>query len=289
MTDLLLPPGRLVAGSLVKPNTTDWQGNPLTTKTGPNAGQPRIEYFFAVAIAKGAETHWSQSEWGQVIYGVAAQAWPGGEAQRPDFSWKITDGDSQVPNKRNVAPCTKVGYPGHWVIGFSSGFAPNMYTADGTQQLMAVAGQPDPINCGDYVQVFCKIASNMNQGNPGIYINHSMVALAGFGERITSGPDAAAVGFGGAPLPVGASATPLAGGFNPAVPSPSPLPPTGAPVAPLVQQPAPIATPATVSSPAPVATPVVPAVTPGPAPIAPVVQPAVVAPVVPAGNYLAGQ
>ena len=57
--NILTPPGRLVQGSLYKGSTQDAEGNPLIVKTGPNAGQSRVDYFFAVAIPKGSETHWN--------------------------------------------------------------------------------------------------------------------------------------------------------------------------------------------------------------------------------------
>jgi len=215
MPNILTPVGRLVAGSVYNANTTDWQGAALVTKTGPNAGQPRSEYFFALAIAKGQEQHWSQTEWGQVIYNAAASGFPNGEPQRPDFAWKITDGDSTVPNKNGKTPASKEGYPGHWVLSFSSGFAPNLYNANGTEQLMVV----DAIKTGYFVQVSGSVEPNGNPGNPGVYMNHSMVALAGYGPEISVGPDAASVGFGGTALPPGASATPVAGAFNPAAPA----------------------------------------------------------------------
>ena len=107
--ELTTPLGRLVAGSLYKANDKDWQGNPLTTKTGANAGKSRSEFFFALAIPKGAEQHWSQTLWGQEIFNCACAGFPNGEPQRPDFAWKITDGDSQVPNKAGNAPASKVG------------------------------------------------------------------------------------------------------------------------------------------------------------------------------------
>lgn len=219
MTDILLPVGRMVAGNMYNPNTTDWQGNPLTTKTGANAGRPRVEYFFAVAIAKGQEQHWSQTEWGAQIAATAQQGFPGGEMQRPDFAWKIADGDSQVPNRRGIMPCNKEGYPGHWVVSFSSGFEPKLHTLVGSQdgkprQLL----EPNAVNSGDFIQVYCNVEANGNPGNPGVYINHSLVCMMAYGERIVSGPDASAVGFTNQQLPAGASAVPLAGTFNPAQP-----------------------------------------------------------------------
>ena len=218
MATLLTPVGRLVAGSVYTPNTTDWQGAPLVIKTGPNAGQPRTEFFFALAIPKAGEQSWAETPWGQAIYQAALTGFPNGEPQRPDFAWKITDGDSQVPNKRGVMPCTKDGYPGHWVMGFSSSFAPKLYTMAGGLQAPAQLLEPDAIQNGYFVQISGTVEPNGIPGNPGVYLNHNMVCLQGYGQVIQSGPDVATVGFGGAALPAGATATPPAGSFNPAVP-----------------------------------------------------------------------
>jgi hypothetical protein len=224
MPNILTPVGRLVAGSLYNPNTTDWQGNQLVTKTGPNKGQPRQEFFFALAIPKGQEQHWAQTEWGNVIYQAGAAAFPNGEYGRQDFAWKITDGDSQVPNRVGKTPASKPGYPGHWVLAFSSAFAPGLYTMVGGLQAPQQLVEPNAIQLGYYIQVAGSVEGNNQPGNPGVYLNHSMVCLQAYGEVIHTGPDAASVGFGGAALPPGASATPPAGGFNPAQPAPAPAP-----------------------------------------------------------------
>lgn len=248
------PVGRLVFGSLYKPRTTDYDGNPLVVKTGPNIGQARVDYNFGVAIPKGAEQHWASTEWGAKIWAVGHAAFPS-QAQRPDFAWKITDGDSTVPNKKGAIPAKKEGYPGHWVLAFSGSFAPRIFNADGTQQIL----EPEAVKPGYYVQVNFDVTDNGNPNNSGVYLNHRMIALAGYGEEISFGPDATAVGFGGATLPAGASTTPVAGGFSPA-PAPS-----ATPVAP----PAPVAvampTPHTAILAGPGATPPAP---PAPAPVA---------------------
>lgn len=242
MPNILTPIGRLVAGSVYTANDKDYQGNPLTIKTGPNMGQPRIEYFFALAIPKQGERHWAETPWGNLIWTVGHQAFPHGEAQRPDFSWKIIDGDSTIPNKRNVTPVSKPGYAGHWVLNFSSSFAPKLYNANGTQQLV----EPNAIQPGYYIQVAGTVDGNKNSANPGVYLNHSMVALAAYGEVINLGPDPTQVGFGNAPLPPGASAAPVGAQFNPAGQY-APPPPQGAPYvppAPPAPQGAPYAPPA---------------------------------------------
>jgi len=219
------PVGRLVGGSVYTAKTENYDGGPLVVKSGPNAGQPRVEFSFGVAFPKtpGA-THWAQEAWLAPVWNLAHAAFPNGEAQRPDFAWKITDGDSTVPKKGRAGapgkrPCDLEGHPGHWIIWFSSGTAPRLYNANGTQQLV----EPDAIKNGYYVQVCGNCADNSPSASPGLYFNHSMVALAGFGPVISSGPDVSTAGFGAAPLPAGASSTPPAG-FNPAPPTPGAAP-----------------------------------------------------------------
>ena len=245
-TNLTTPVGRLVMGSLYKPNTTDAEGRPLLIKNGPNAGQPRSEYYFALAIPKGTEQSWSQTEWGAAIYNTGVRAFPQGQYQKPDFAWKIEDGDSTIPNQKGRKNVDREGHKGHWILKFSSGNAPKVFNADGTQAIT----EPGAVKTGYYVQVNCTVAGNESSQRPGLYLNHNMVALSGYGPEIVVGPDPTSVGFGAAPLPPGASAVPT-GAFAPA------------PVAPPVA-PAPVAPPV---APAPVAPPV--AVAPNPAFLAP--------------------
>lgn len=204
--DVLFPPGRIVAGSVKEARTTDNDGRPLVVKNGPNAGQPRVEYSFGVAIPKQGEQHWNQTPWGGTVWNTAQQWFPQGQAQGPNFSWKIADGDDQNPNTMGVRNCDREGYPGNWVVYFSSGIAPRTYNRDGTSPLDAQAFEK-----GYFVEVFGNIASNGQTQQPGIYINHSMVALNGYGEVIRSGPDPSQAGFGQAGTAPGAQQTPPAG------------------------------------------------------------------------------
>ena len=220
------PVGRLVQGSLYKGSTTDAEGNTLVIKSGPNAGQPRTDYFFALAIPKGSEKSWTQTEWGKTIYDVGVKGFPNGQYNAPTFAWKIIDGDSTVPNRRGRKPCDREGFPGHWVLNFSSGYAPRIFNSNGTQALT----DPDHVKLGYYVQVAGTVSGNGSTQQPGIYLNHGMVALSGFGPEIVVGPDPASVGFGKATLPPGASATPLGslpGASAPAAPAPAVQPHTG--------------------------------------------------------------
>ena len=210
--EILTPVGRLVQGSLYTGQTTDAENRPLVYKSGPHAGQPRVDFYFAIAIAKGNERFWMETPWGTKIWAVGHAGFPNGQADAPTFAWKITDGDSTIPNRVGRKPCDREGYPGHWVLSFSSGFAPAIYTADGSERIL----QDKHVNLGDYIQVHGSVADNESMQQPGVYLNHDMVAFAGYGKRIVLGPDPKSVGFGGGPLPAGMSATPLDAGFNPA-------------------------------------------------------------------------
>lgn len=214
------PVGRIVMGSLYDPSTTDAEGKPLVVKTGPNAGQPRVNYFFALAIPKGAEPHWAHTPWGQQIWNVGNQAFPNA-AQSPAFAWKIEDGDSQIPNKKGRKPCDNEGWRGHWILKFSGGFAPKVYQQEGAGYVQVT--QKDFCKPGYFVEVAFSVEGNGSQSQPGVYLNHSMVCFRAYGQEITFGPDVASAGFGAAPLPAGASMTPPAGAI------PMPQAPAAAP------------------------------------------------------------
>ena len=305
-TPILTPVGRLVAGSLYRGFDKDAEGKPLVIKSGPNAGQPKLKFFFALAIPKiVGQSHWAQVvlppeiandpvlsqnpkivemySWGAKIWAAGHTAFPV-QAQHPSFAWKVEDGDSQIPNRKGRKPCENEGWPGHWVLMFSSGFPPKIYNNNGTEQLL----QPDHVKPGYYIQVSGSVDGNGSQQQPGVFLNHSMVALVGFGPEISLGLDAASVGFGAAPLPAGASATPVAGAFNPAAPAA-----VAPPQVPAARPPVPTPAPAPVAALVPV--PAV-AVAPNPAflqpqaaqaPVAPPAAPAPVAPpAAPAGPVM---
>ena len=220
------PVGRLVAGSLYKGADKDAEGRPLVVKNGPDTGKPRLDFYMAIAIPKGPERHWSETEWGKVIWN-AGHAFLGHAGQMPAFAWKITDGDSQVPNKKGKKPCEREGYKGHWVLGFSSGYPSQLFTLVGVNSPVALQGE-NAINLGDYVQINGSVCGNGSTSQPGVYLNHNMTCLIGYGQRIVVGPDVESAGFGGA-LPAGASTTPPAGFTPPAVSTQPPAPVAAAP------------------------------------------------------------
>lgn len=221
------PVGRIVMGSLYDPSTTDAEGKPLVVKSGPNAGQPRVNYFFALAIPKNpGETHWAQTSWGAQIWQVGNVAHPNA-AQSPAFAWKIEDGDSQVPNKKGKKPCDNEGWRGHWILKFSGGFAPKIYQPEGSGYVQVM--QKDFCKTGYFVEVAFSVEGNGSTSQPGIYLNHSMVCFRAYGQEITFGPDVSSAGFGSAPLPAGATMTPPLSAL-PMPQAPNVLPQVPAPV-----------------------------------------------------------
>lgn len=231
------PVGRFLWGSLVKAKTKDAEGNLLVIKNGADAGKPTQRFEFGLGIPKGPETHWSQTPWGAIIDKAGKEAFPAGQHAIPSFAWKVTDGDSMIPNRKGRIPSKQEGFKGHWVLAFSSSFAPNTVNRDGTQVV-----PNDSIKPGHYIQVNGSVGGNKSMQQPGVFLNHRFVAHSGFGPEISVGPDAAQAGFGKDALPAGASSTPVGA-----------LPAAGPSVAPAASQTV-VAPPVTAVAPPPAAT-----------------------------------
>ena len=213
------PVGRIVWGSVYTPQTTDKDGNPLIVKSGPNKGKPTKKWAFGLAIAKTPGcAHFTQESWGQHFLAVAQRGFPNGAFQRPDFAWKVTDGDSAMPNKKGRAPNSTPHNVGHWIISISTSMqAPRLFRQDQSQQWVQIVGEDDFVKCGHYVQVNLELTDNAPAESAGIYVNPRMIAWVAYGEEIVSGPDVSEAGFGGVAMPAGASAVPI-GGFAAASP-----------------------------------------------------------------------
>lgn len=211
--EILFPTGRYVQGSLTEMQTTDADGKPLVVKNGPNAGQPTERSFFALAIKKGAETHWGQTPWGMQLWNAAAAAWPQGQSGSPSFAFKVEDGDSVIPNTKGKKNCDRTGFPGNWILNFGSGYPVKVVNDSGTVALSEA--QAKQIKLGHYIQVFGSYVTNDSALKPGMYLNHMAVSYQGFGEEIHIGIDTTRVGFGSGAKPAGMSAVPV-GGASPA-------------------------------------------------------------------------
>jgi hypothetical protein len=217
--EILFPTGRLVGGSLYEAQTKDsTTGLPLVIKRGPDAGKPTQRYWFAVAIPKAGEQHWASTTWGALIWEVGHLAFPAGQAQTPNFAWKITDGDSTILNtgKRPTRPCDREGYKGNWVVSFTSQFAPKICDSTGK----ALITEVDAVKLGYFIQVYGNVAGNGDLSKPGVYMNHDAVSLQGYGPEITWGPDLEAIGFGNGPAIAGMTQTPTGMTAPPAIAAP---------------------------------------------------------------------
>ena len=256
ITRITTPVGRLVQGSLYNPNTTSMNGEPLIYKTGSKAGQPRQEFYIAIAIPKNGESHWNQTSWGKVIWDTAVASSPNmfqnGVCIRDDFAFKVMDGDSQKYDQNGTVINTKEGFAGNWVVKFTNGYPPKIYNASGTVELV----EKDHVKRGYFIQVSSTVEGNNDTSKPGVYLNFDLVAFSAFGEEIVGGVDVATAGFGqGTTLPQGASTTPPIGMSNAQAHSNTAPAPTQA------SAPAPAPAQASASAPAPAPEP-----TPTPAP-----------------------
>lgn len=207
---LVTPVARMLQGSLYVPFTKDAQGNPLVYKSGSKKGEPRVNYYFSAGIAKNpGESSWKDTAWGKEIFKFASEISPSNFSSSK-FSWKITDGDSDVPNDRGVKPRNREGFAGNWVLNFSNGFAPVITDATGSNQIK----EENFLNPGDYMQIHVIVVGNSSQLNPGIILNPRHVAFRAYGKKIVYAQDPKELGFGQAALPVGASLTPITEQIN---------------------------------------------------------------------------
>lgn len=224
---VVFPVGRMLMGSMYKASDKDADGKPRIVKTGQNAGQPTQQFFFAFGVPKTpGVAHWGNEVWGAIIWAVGNLAFPK-IAENPAFAWKIVDGDSTVPNKKNIKPCDREGYPGNWVVSCASTYAPKIVTTDSSGFLL----EADAVMPGDFIQVQATVDGNNSTQNPGIYINHDAVRFVGYsalGRIKTNAIDPTAIAWGNQAAPAGLVSAPV--GAAPGVPA-TPSVPAAAPAA----------------------------------------------------------
>lgn len=279
--NILFPPGRLIMGDAYKGSDKDDKGQPRLVKSGANKGQPFTQYFIGVAIPKAGEANWWDTAWGQQILGVGAQAFPQ-IYQNPTFAWKIENGDSTTPNKKGRKPCDMEGAKGHWILKFSSGFAPKVFVQPSAGTFVEDSSG-NLIKPGYWVQVSGNVAGNNSSESPGVYLGHSMLLFVKQDAVISSGPDAATAFAGAAVSQLPAGAAPVMPGM-PGMPAAAPMMPSpgvamaapSMPAAPVAVAPnaAFLQPPGAAAAPAvPMAAPVPAAPAPLPAPAAPAAGP----------------
>jgi len=230
------PVARLIHGHPLKQNTRtdEVTKQPLIGKDG----QPVKEVYIGIAIPKTGESDWKDAEWGKQIVMAAMDAENGYDAattRRPDFSWKVVDGDSDIPNKAGHAPNSDPHKRGHWIVNLTTRIPYNCYHVGKYSPLDAIQ-DANAIKLGDYVRVNIVAKGNKPSKTPGVYLNPNLLELNRPGELIVregSGPDAASV-FGGGASPALVS--------TPAAPAPATPPPatdllvTPPPVAPVEEK-----------------------------------------------------
>lgn len=236
-TAFTTPLARLVWGSVHTPQVRkDQNGQPKLFVSGDRAGQPLRMFDFGVAIPKTQARWQDEPGWGQIIYQTGLQCWPQGQHQRTDFSWKITDGDSTIPNKNNRRPCDQEGYRGCWVLTFSGAGAPQIFSTlkGGKAEIDAT---PELIKPGYKVQVFGEVDTNNSSQTSGMYLNHRGVCMRGYDTEIITQAPVDTSGFGSG-VAEGSHAMPTNVAIPGAAPAPqppaAPTPPAPAPAAPAV-------------------------------------------------------
>ena len=195
----LTPVARLVGGHPMKRQAVQKDGKPVMQADGIT---PATEAYIGVAIPKTPGLDWKQELWGQAIVRAANEGWTGGQPTLPGFAWKITDGDSTVPNQNNNVPNQRVGYPGHWVLNLSTRMFIKAYHVGKYDPMTDQIANENEIKPGDYCRVYIDAKANFPAQSPGVYLNPSMFELNRPGEliQLDSGPSASEV-FGGSAAP----------------------------------------------------------------------------------------
>jgi hypothetical protein len=273
--DLMTPVGRLVQGGFKLRQKTDDHDKPVFKD-----GVAVMETFIAIAVPKLLVVN-GQSiknpDWDRFyaeLYAVARSECgsyfdANGVCTHPGFSWKIKDGDGRDANGTDLSG--KPGFAGCWIINCSTQFMPNVFHEGKFAPHEVIQNPDDVVKKGYYVRASVRVAGNGitpadAPRKPGIFVSQQLVSLVGYGDVISTGPDAAAAfAQPAAYIPPGMTTTPTVAAGAPPTPgnglAPPPLP-TAAPA------PAPVATAPALPPPV-AAAPPVPAA-PIPVPPAPV-------------------
>lgn len=204
------PVARLIHGHPMK------QNDKINRKTKlpvlDKSGNQVKEIYIGIAIPKGSESDWKDTDWGKQIVMAAIDAEHGYDlamTKRTDFSWKIVDGDSDIPNKEGNIPNQDQYKVGHWVLHLNTRIPYNCYHVGKYSPLDAIQ-DINSIKLGDFIRVNILAKGNKPSETPGVYLNPNLVELSRPGEAIIregSGPDAASV-FGGT-APAAAPSAPV--------------------------------------------------------------------------------
>jgi hypothetical protein len=174
--NLVSPAGRIVSGSVSKPNLKDMYG----------ALREKPQYFIALAVPKNTP---QIPQLFQTIFQHALSEFSRhhdvlrrinlGLQKNTGFAWKIEDGDMPSIKTSKV----REGWQGCWVFKLSTTIAP--LAVDVNNQPI----DPAAIETGYYADVAFSVAGNDHADHTaGLYMNPNFVRLLGYGERINTGP-----------------------------------------------------------------------------------------------------
>lgn len=216
---LVLPPGRMIGGSVQEMKKVDHKGNPLP--------EDKWHWYIGLAVEKARVGNVLNDIFGLACRGYASNPFvmslinlgltpPLGQQ---GFHWKIKDGDATDP--ATGQPASEHGR-GCWIFHLSNRFP--IKTCDAQNRDI----DPKLIERGYYVDAGISVSVNgSTDATAGVYLNLQAVRLLGRGEIIQSGPSADQI-FGGAfngALPQGATmapATPAGAGMPPMPGQPTP-------------------------------------------------------------------
>lgn len=220
MAEVLLT-GRIVSGHPMK----DQERYDNNRQKIMKDGKPVTQRYIGLAIPKNGTTDWKQTDWGRQFYAEGTNpvnGYKNGEDKHHSFSWKVIDGDSDIPNKNGKKPCEQPGQRGNWIVSIATELPYACYHVGKYDPIQAIQN-PDEITCGDNVRVLVDVKSNRKKDGtaaqtPGIYVNPRLLELSSKGEPIIheqSGPSASAVFGGTAPVSTPAPAAPAPTGVTP--------------------------------------------------------------------------
>jgi hypothetical protein len=192
---IISPIGRIVEGDPWVASEKNADGTPRIVKTGRNTGKPSPQFYIGLAVPKLIQGH-PNPDFGAFyteVDRIARMSWPnlfpnGGACIRGDFAWKIRDGDGM--NREGKSLAEKVGFAGHWIIGFATSFAPEI-VVETSPGVYAQLTDPAMLKRGYWARVGASISSNESTQTPGLYINLEKIEWKGKGEVIQSGLSAA--------------------------------------------------------------------------------------------------
>lgn len=221
------PLGRIVQGDPYKMNPRIDDKSKLPKMKAD--GSPMLQLFVALAIPKN-DPEWTahraaldavdRATW-PALWDASTNAW-----KVRDFADKIIDGDSGILDKSGMAPNSREGWAGHWIVKFTNGFPAKVMVAKNGVWVESPGGE---VKCGDWVRVSYSTESNESQQSPGMYRNVEQIALYRTDTAIISSGGPTADERFGAPPPAGNAPSPAPAASPPPLAATTPPPPTASP------------------------------------------------------------